>query len=375
VSRSPLTMCVGFWSLDDPVYSLILCANRDEFLARPALPAHFHNFDVEPRLSKDEVEISSDSEGSVLSGVDIEGGGTWIGINKTGQIGFLTNITETLNGTNYPVSRGSLAQHYLACSYPTSLPLLQYLEENYDEEKKHLETAGFNFVLFSPKSSASSHFEYEAALLTNHCAGGPLAYRSISASECRCGGISNAIDGSPVDGLGRPGSWLKVDVGCEKLERILSARRTSESQQGDQEEEAALVEDLMELMGWTSSSFEPSQDHLRDSIFIPPFSVAAQKSSPSTSDAAIAPPVQRSRLNGTRLTTVILVRRDGRVCFVERDRSILRGNGDEVELFGPRGKLETQRLYRFHIQQSTARQHIPYGQYAGNNASACTANG
>ncbi len=294
---------------------------------------------------------------------------------------YRTNITETLNGTKHPGSRGSLAQHYLACSYPTSIPLLQYLKENYDEEKKHLETAGFNFVLFSPKSSAS-HFEYEAALLTNHCAQGPLAYRSISASECRCGGISNAIDGSPVDGLGRPGSWSKVDVGCEKLERILSARRTSESQQGDQEEEAALVEDLMELIGWTSSSFEPSQDHLRDSIFIPPFNlvpnVAAQKSSPSTSDAAIPPPVQRRKLNGTRLTTVILVRRDGRVCFVERDRSILRGNGgqgDEVELFGPRGKLETQRLYRFHIQQSTARQHIPYGQYAGYNASACTANG
>ncbi len=58
-------------------------------MARPTLPAHFHNFDVEPRLSKGEVEISSDSEGSVLSGIDVKAGGTWIGINKTGQIGFL----------------------------------------------------------------------------------------------------------------------------------------------------------------------------------------------------------------------------------------------------------------------------------------------
>ena len=89
-------MCIGFWSLDDPVYSLwvfwfstlrkallkkkatsrILCANRDEFLARPALPARFHSFDVKPGLSKDEVENSSEEEGFVLSGIDLELGGT-----------------------------------------------------------------------------------------------------------------------------------------------------------------------------------------------------------------------------------------------------------------------------------------------------------
>jgi len=368
-------MCVGFWSLDDPVYSLILCANRDEDLARPTLPAHFHNFNVEQRLSRGEVENPSDSEGFVLSGIDLESGGTWMGINKTGQIAFLTNIAETPHGRM--CSRGRITQQYLACSYPTSQSLIQYLKENYDEEKKHLGTAGFNCVLFSPKSLASSRFEYESALLTNHGAQGPLEYRSISSpSEFHSGGISNAIDGSPVDGLGHTGPWPKVDIGREMLEEILSARKVSEFQQGDddEEKETALVEALMEFMGWTPLSYKPSQDH-RDSILVPPILVPSVIAQILPPDAAVPPkPPTAQRLYGTRVTTVILVRRDGRVCFVERDRSTLRedgGLGDAAEYFGPRGNLETQRLYRFYLQQSTAGQHEPYGPSACN---ACTIN-
>lgn len=113
-------MCVGFWSLTHPEYALcvpflpprpsslfpadrgggsILCANRDESLARPTLPVHFHSFEA---LSLSSQPASSSNDGSsavkdnikqrgcVLSGRDVRAEGTWLGINpSTGRIALL----------------------------------------------------------------------------------------------------------------------------------------------------------------------------------------------------------------------------------------------------------------------------------------------
>lgn len=54
----------------------ILIANRDEFLARPTEPASFHSFHHE-------------TEWKAVSGIDSKGGGTWLGINRTGRIAVL----------------------------------------------------------------------------------------------------------------------------------------------------------------------------------------------------------------------------------------------------------------------------------------------
>ncbi|KAF8342859.1 uncharacterized protein EI90DRAFT_3030480, partial [Cantharellus anzutake] len=368
--------CVSDSTLITPcetLYTRILCASREKFLARPTLPAHFHNFSARPgRPSDDARRAPSVSGGWILSGIDLEAGGTWLGINRAGQIGFLcasttdyvdylhrintiihrTNITEPLDEKKYAVSRGLFVQQYLSHNGSTPLYLFSYLSEHYDRDTARPETGGFNFILFAPKSSKSSGLEYEAALLTNHGACGPLEYRSISADECHNGGISNAIDGSPIDGLGRTGPWLKIDIGRVQFEGIFEAGRSSSPELTGDEQEAALIEALMELMGWSLPSSDSSLDHLRDSIFIPPFNTVPRLSTPVDSDAtssAQPPPTERSKLNGTRLTTIILVRRDGGVCFVERDRSVLKGDGgldDVAEVFGL-GKWETQRLYRF----------------------------
>ncbi|KAF8342848.1 uncharacterized protein EI90DRAFT_2964670 [Cantharellus anzutake] len=98
--------------------------------------------------------------------------------------------------------RGSFVQQYLSHNASTPLSLSSYFSEHYDRDATCPETAGFNFILFAPKSSKSSGLEYEVALLTNHGACGPLEYRSISsADECHNGGISNPIDGSLIDGI------------------------------------------------------------------------------------------------------------------------------------------------------------------------------
>ena len=87
-------MCVAFFTLDHPGYALcvvffreiwcrgvhfgisILCSNRDEHLSRPAEPARFHSFGGQ-------VDID------VLSGIDLQAGGTWLGLSRTGKLGLL----------------------------------------------------------------------------------------------------------------------------------------------------------------------------------------------------------------------------------------------------------------------------------------------
>jgi hypothetical protein len=73
----------------------ILLANRDEYLARPTLPAHFHSFEAltTSATSNDTVPVVQDdlqSKGTVLSGRDVRAEGTWLGISQsTGRVALL----------------------------------------------------------------------------------------------------------------------------------------------------------------------------------------------------------------------------------------------------------------------------------------------
>ena len=58
-------------------YPLLLAANRDEFFARPTDPARF--WPETPHL---------------LAGRDLEQGGTWLGIKRSGRIAALTNFRD-----------------------------------------------------------------------------------------------------------------------------------------------------------------------------------------------------------------------------------------------------------------------------------------
>jgi uncharacterized protein with NRDE domain len=56
----------------------ILGSNRDEVLGRETAPTSFHSFEV------DGIEKEF-----VLSGVDLKAGGSWLGINKHGEVAML----------------------------------------------------------------------------------------------------------------------------------------------------------------------------------------------------------------------------------------------------------------------------------------------
>ena len=63
----------------DPLASnqLIVTANRDEFHARPTKGANFWA-----------------DQPSILAGRDLQGGGTWMGVDRSGRFAALTNYTE-----------------------------------------------------------------------------------------------------------------------------------------------------------------------------------------------------------------------------------------------------------------------------------------
>lgn len=75
---------------------LIVAANRDEFYARPALPAHF--WDDEPRI---------------FGGRDLEARGTWLAVSTNGRFAAVTNWTQDLTAPRPPGSRGDLPRHFL----------------------------------------------------------------------------------------------------------------------------------------------------------------------------------------------------------------------------------------------------------------------
>ena len=90
-------MCLIFFSVQNhPTYKLIIAANRDEFYNRKTAPAAYW---------KDHPEI--------VGGRDLEAGGTWMAMTKSGKISMLTNYRDPLNIDPKAPSRGQLITDYL----------------------------------------------------------------------------------------------------------------------------------------------------------------------------------------------------------------------------------------------------------------------
>lgn len=80
-------------------YPLVVAANRDEFFPRPTAPAAFW---------KDAPQV--------LAGRDLEAGGTWMGITRTGRFAALTNFRDPAQMRKDAPSRGRLVANFLTGS-------------------------------------------------------------------------------------------------------------------------------------------------------------------------------------------------------------------------------------------------------------------
>ncbi len=89
-------MCLIAWNWQpDSPNPLLLIANRDEYYARPTLPLHWWQ------------------DAPILAGRDLQAGGTWLGISRTGRLAALTNHRDPANVRIDTPSRGELVSAFL----------------------------------------------------------------------------------------------------------------------------------------------------------------------------------------------------------------------------------------------------------------------
>lgn len=178
---------------------LVVAANRDEFYARPARPAHWwRNEDGAP----------------VFGGRDVTAKGTWLAVAANGTLAAVTNWTEDRNAPPAPRSRGELATRFLSGGTPAAAFAAGLAGEQY---------AGFNFIAYD---------------------GEALAYASNRTGELRVlepgvYGLTNTrlgpglkLDGSrhAPAGRGQPAyeEWPKAVFGTAALLRIAATATTAE---------------------------------------------------------------------------------------------------------------------------------------------------
>jgi uncharacterized protein with NRDE domain len=103
-----------------PDYPLIVAANRDEFHRRPASPAAFW-----------------EDRPSILAGRDLEAGGTWMGVSRSGRFAAVTNYRGARE-PSAPHSRGALVSGFLES---------RLSPEDFLEDVKPALYSGFNLLV------------------------------------------------------------------------------------------------------------------------------------------------------------------------------------------------------------------------------------
>lgn len=236
-------MCLILFAWDaHPRYELVVAANRDEFHARPTAPADFW-----------------EDHPGVLAGRDLQAGGTWMGISRSGRFAALTNYREPqVPERPLEFSRGHLVRDFLMGGREPAIHAERLLAAG-DAYR------GFSLLLGRPG---------ELHYLSNRA-------DSVSPVAPGCHALSNHLLNTP---------WPKVRHGHAALQRLL-------------ESDVINDEDLLQLLADDSlvGGEEPAgidsalaPERISRLLFI------------------------RSPEYGTRSSTVLLAGRDGTVTFVER---------------------------------------------------------
>ena len=96
-------MClIGLALEQHPRFALVIAANRDEFLQRPATPLDWWRADPEAA--------------PLLGGRDLHAGGTWMGLNAAGRVAMLTNVRDVQRQRSDAPSRGAIVPDWLAAT-------------------------------------------------------------------------------------------------------------------------------------------------------------------------------------------------------------------------------------------------------------------
>lgn len=258
-----------------PDYPLIIAANRDEFYIRPTLPAAFQN-----------------TTPPILSGTDLQAGGTWLGLTREGRFAAVTNVRRPGEQNENRRSRGLLVRDFLLSSVSTA-EFADELSRSADEYN------GYNLL-----------FGTSAELFW-------FSNRDGAPRELSSGihGVSNARFDTP---------WPKVTKTRAALESLLENGRP------------ILAEDLLVLLSDESPASEGE---------LPDTGVGKEL------ELFLSPVCIRGDKYGTRSSTVVLIDRQDRILFLEKT---LGAGGDppvtvrwEWTIGGKPGRSVSQATERF----------------------------
>jgi uncharacterized protein with NRDE domain len=245
-------MClVAFAYRTDPRFDLVLIANRDEYFNRPTAPAHFW-----PEFP------------NLLAGKDLQGGGTWMGITRSGRFALLTNYRDPSRFKADARSRGKLVSDFLRSDVDPQ----EYLRRVRSETSHYND---FNLLV-----GTRDGVFYLSSL--------PHVSHEIASIESGIYGMSNHLFETP---------WPKVVRAREGLKDALES-----SLPGD----AVLRNRLFEILRDATPAF----DHE-----LPETGVGLEK------ERGLSPIFITLPGYGTRSSSVLLMHKDGRIELSERSFS------------------------------------------------------
>lgn len=235
-------MCLIFVSIrNHPVYKIVIAANRDEFYARKTAPAQWW---------KDYPEV--------VGGRDLEAGGTWMAMTKTGKISLITNYRDLKNINPSAPTRGQLVSDYLENDSVAEI----YCRE---VEKKGRQYNGFNLL-----TGTADELWY----VSNYKEG-------VEKLSPGFYGLSNKLLDSP---------WPKLLRGKERLKPVL-------------EEQTIHPDELLDVLN--------DETRAKDED-LPDTGVGLER------ERALSSMFIKSPGYGTRCSTAVLIDHNDHVIFVER---------------------------------------------------------
>lgn len=270
-------MCILLCTVSHPDYALILGSNRDEFFSRPTQRAEL-------------------IEGKYLMPVDLarEEHGTWIGVSKTNRICVLVNFRENKNPCQIGgISRGLITKDFLE----SELDPISWANDIKIRSNNFKDIGGFSLLFGILNNEDCSESLY---VISNRVEGILKPFIELTESEKhKVLGLSNSSIFQP---------WPKVSRGKKLINDMLNKPKANSTDEII-EEMLNIMCDQYEGIHYGESMKETIIDIVPKTVFVPALK----------NDITDKIELLQGSFYGTRTQTVILLSRDGKLTYVERD--------------------------------------------------------